>query len=170
MDDVVDVDRLVDALIEREGGYVDHPADKGGPTCFGITEAVARAHGYAGTIANYRSAAETARAADRANAERIAAEQRAINERTQNDFESRLAAARTRAGQLRLAAQAPADPGHGRAAPVPGLPAASGRASDTAGENRLPAPDALTATEQAIQLDELIKWVRAQAKVDATSP
>ena len=41
---------MIDALIEREGGYVDHPADKGGPTCFGITEAVARAHGYAGPM------------------------------------------------------------------------------------------------------------------------
>ena len=50
MEQVVDVDRLIDALIEREGGYVDHPADKGGPTCFGITEAVARAHGYAGPM------------------------------------------------------------------------------------------------------------------------
>ena len=50
MDDVLDVDRLVDALIEREGGYVDHPADRGGPTCFGITQAVARAHGYAGPM------------------------------------------------------------------------------------------------------------------------
>ena len=42
------VDALIDQLIEREGGYVNHPADKGGPTCFGITEAVARAHEYAG--------------------------------------------------------------------------------------------------------------------------
>ena len=50
MDDVMDVDGLIDALIEREGGYVDHPADKGGPTCFGITQAVARAHGYAGPM------------------------------------------------------------------------------------------------------------------------
>jgi lysozyme family protein len=41
---------LVDALIDREGGFVDHPADKGGPTCFGITQAVARAHGYAGPM------------------------------------------------------------------------------------------------------------------------
>jgi lysozyme family protein len=46
----IDVDQLIDALIDREGGYVDHPADKGGPTCFGITEAVARAHGYAGPM------------------------------------------------------------------------------------------------------------------------
>jgi lysozyme family protein len=37
MDDVVNVEGLIDALIDREGGFVDHPADKGGPTCFGIT-------------------------------------------------------------------------------------------------------------------------------------
>ena len=47
-----DVGALIDELIEREGGYVNHPADKGGPTCFGITEAVARAHGYAGAMRN----------------------------------------------------------------------------------------------------------------------
>jgi lysozyme family protein len=52
MDDGVDVDGLIDALIDREGGYANHPADKGGPTCFGITEAVARAHGYAGAMRN----------------------------------------------------------------------------------------------------------------------
>ncbi|HEX6218827.1 MAG TPA: glycosyl hydrolase 108 family protein [Sphingomicrobium sp.] len=45
-------DALIDALIEREGGYVHHPADKGGATCFGITEAVARAHGYLGDMRN----------------------------------------------------------------------------------------------------------------------
>lgn len=50
MQGVANVDRLVDALIEREGGYVSHPADRGGPTCFGITEAVARAHGYSGPM------------------------------------------------------------------------------------------------------------------------
>ncbi|MCL6683525.1 glycoside hydrolase family 108 protein [Sphingomonas alba] len=44
------VDTLIDELIEREGGYVHHPADKGGPTKFGITEAVARAHGYTGVM------------------------------------------------------------------------------------------------------------------------
>ena len=44
------LDKLIDALIDREGGYVDHPADRGGATCFGITEAVARAHGYRGAM------------------------------------------------------------------------------------------------------------------------
>ena len=52
IDDVLGVDALIDALIEREGGYVHHPADKGGATCFGITEAVARAHGYMGDMRN----------------------------------------------------------------------------------------------------------------------
>jgi lysozyme family protein len=43
-------DHLIEALIEREGGYVNHPDDRGGPTRYGITEAVARAHGYAGKM------------------------------------------------------------------------------------------------------------------------
>lgn len=42
--------KLIDALIEREGGYVDHPNDPGGPTRYGITEAIARADGYAGAM------------------------------------------------------------------------------------------------------------------------
>ena len=47
----MDAHSLIDGLLDREGGYVDHPADRGGPTRFGITEAVARAHGYAGAMA-----------------------------------------------------------------------------------------------------------------------
>lgn len=50
MDDATDVDALVEALIDREGGYVANAADKGGPTCFGITGAVARANGYCGAM------------------------------------------------------------------------------------------------------------------------
>ena len=44
------LDRLLAELIEREGGYVHHPDDRGGPTKFGITERTARAHGYEGTM------------------------------------------------------------------------------------------------------------------------
>ena len=47
----MDVEELIDELIEREGDYANHPADRGGPTRFGITEAVARAHGYRGSVA-----------------------------------------------------------------------------------------------------------------------
>lgn len=50
MDELFDVDQLIDAVIDREGGYVNNPADKGGPTCFGITEAVARGQGYSGAM------------------------------------------------------------------------------------------------------------------------
>lgn len=42
--------QLVDEVIAREGGYSDHPADRGGPTNFGITEQVARAYGYKGDM------------------------------------------------------------------------------------------------------------------------
>jgi lysozyme family protein len=50
-DQAHDADRLIDELIEREGGFVNHPGDRGGATRFGITEAVARAHGYTGAMA-----------------------------------------------------------------------------------------------------------------------
>jgi len=124
---------------------------------------------FAQTVSNYRAAADQARAADQANATRVAAEQRAINERTSNDYEARLAAARTLAQRLRIrAAGAAADRGHHASPAVPVLPTSSGGAHQASGENRLPDPDALTATEQAIQLAELIKWVKAQASVDPT--
>lgn len=42
----MDIDTLIDQVIDREGGYVNHPADRGGPTVYGITQAVARANGY----------------------------------------------------------------------------------------------------------------------------
>lgn len=42
--------KLIDDLIDREGGYVNNLADKGGATCWGITEAVARKSGYAGDM------------------------------------------------------------------------------------------------------------------------
>jgi lysozyme family protein len=49
----IDVARLIDAAIGREGGYANVPADKGGPTRWGVTEAVARVNGYAGDMRVY---------------------------------------------------------------------------------------------------------------------
>lgn len=42
--------KLVNGIIDREGGFVDHPDDSGGATCWGITQALARQHGYAGPM------------------------------------------------------------------------------------------------------------------------
>ncbi|HZC38635.1 MAG TPA: hypothetical protein VE221_08175 [Sphingomicrobium sp.] len=120
----------------------------------------------AGTVANYRAAADAARAADQANVERAAAAQTKISQETSDEFEARLAAARAAAERLRHSAEAAADPGNRAAAPVPDLPVAPGRPAQSTGEDGLSLEERLTATEQAIQLDELIKWVKAQAAVD----
>ncbi len=34
------VEKLINDIIAKEGGYVDHPLDRGGPTNFGITQSV----------------------------------------------------------------------------------------------------------------------------------
>lgn len=47
---IITVETLIDAVIGREGGYTNHPADKGGPTRWGVTEQVARAYGYKGNM------------------------------------------------------------------------------------------------------------------------
>ena len=46
----MDVDKLIEAVIAREGSYSNHPADRGGKTRWGITETVARAQGYEGAM------------------------------------------------------------------------------------------------------------------------
>ena len=46
----MDPTNLIDAVIDREGGYVDHPADPGGATRWGITVATARRDGYTGDM------------------------------------------------------------------------------------------------------------------------
>lgn len=46
------IEAMIDATIGKEGGYVNHPADRGGPTNWGITQSVARANGYKGDMRN----------------------------------------------------------------------------------------------------------------------
>ncbi|ELY2515187.1 putative peptidoglycan-binding domain-containing protein [Cronobacter malonaticus] len=41
---------VIDGILNIEGSYVNHPADRGGPTKWGITEKTARAHGYQGDM------------------------------------------------------------------------------------------------------------------------
>jgi hypothetical protein len=120
---------------------------------------------HAQTVANYRAASEVARWADAANRDRVAAAQQDINERTIHDYEARLGDARTVADRLRNGAAA-ADRCGGRAKAVPAAGPAAREAGGSAAQAGFSLNDRLTASEQAIQLDELIKWVKAQAAVD----
>lgn len=51
---------LIDGVIDREGGYANHAADRGGATRWGVTEAVARANGYAGDMRHFTREAAAA--------------------------------------------------------------------------------------------------------------
>lgn len=45
-------DEAFERLIGHEGSYSAHPSDPGGETMFGVTKAVAVAHGYTGAMQN----------------------------------------------------------------------------------------------------------------------
>ena len=47
------VDNIIDQLLQVEGEYVNHPDDKGGPTRWGVTEAVAKEYGYIGDMKEF---------------------------------------------------------------------------------------------------------------------
>lgn len=44
------IESMIETTIGKEGGYVNNPNDRGGPTNWGITQAVARANGYTGDM------------------------------------------------------------------------------------------------------------------------
>src|SRR5438132_13729507 len=97
---------------------------------------------FATTVANYRAAADAARTADQATAERVVTEQRTINEGTSHDFEARLADARATADRLRFQVGATAaNRGGRRATPVPALSAAASGPPQAAGQNGLSPED-----------------------------
>lgn len=120
-------------------------------------------------IAQVAAATERARAADAANARRVAAAQAQINDRSVHEYSTRIARARADARRVQPQSAAP-DRGGAGGPLVPGLSFAAPRAGPAARADRLPDPDRLIATEQAIQLDELIRWVRAQAAIDPDAP
>jgi lysozyme family protein len=45
-----DITDMLEDLLHKEGGHVDHPDDRGGETNFGITVSVARAAGWTGPM------------------------------------------------------------------------------------------------------------------------
>ena len=46
----MDIEKIIDGILAAEGGYTNNVKDAGGATRYGITEAVARANGYAGDM------------------------------------------------------------------------------------------------------------------------
>lgn len=46
----LDFEKVIDGVLAKEQGFVDNPADRGGPTRWGITQATARANGYTGLM------------------------------------------------------------------------------------------------------------------------
>lgn len=50
-------DQAFTQLLGHEGGFVDHPDDPGGATRWGVTERVARANGYTGSMRDFPEAA-----------------------------------------------------------------------------------------------------------------
>lgn len=45
--------KIINDTIGKEGGYSNHPSDRGGPTRWGITQAKARENGYFGDMKSY---------------------------------------------------------------------------------------------------------------------
>ena len=118
-------------------------------------------------LADDREAREQARKDDARNKARVEGEARAVNERTVDEYEDRLADADARYRRLRAqAASAPVGPGGGGAAPVPGAGSDRPAAAGPAGQDGFSLDDRYLATKQAIQLDQLIKAVKGIQAID----
>ena len=44
------IEKIIEATVQKEGGYSNNPNDSGGETMWGITAAVAREVGYTGAM------------------------------------------------------------------------------------------------------------------------
>lgn len=119
------------------------------------------------TKADYRKAQAEAGRLEQARLARVKAQQQEITDEVVADFERRIADARARAGELRdeALARAGAD-GAAGGERVPAAGDAAGRTDEAPGDRGFPAAERLIATEQAIQLDELISWVERQFGIE----
>jgi hypothetical protein len=128
--------------------------------------------------ADVRATAERVRSTYAANALRVEREQSQVTEEVSHEYQTRIVDLNRRVAALRLraAGASGANPGGAAGDRYPALPDAAGGSDAAAAQAGLPAPgglpldDAITATEQAIQLDELIRWVQRQAAIVRTPP
>lgn len=125
----------------------------------------ARLNAHVQTIRNYRAAQEQAAAAEKVRLDRVRAEQKEISDDVLESYQRRLAALRARADELRRQGAAGSAGAAGGIA-VPGVAAAASGAAEAACGDGFSFERRLIASEQALQLDELIAWVRRQAGID----
>jgi hypothetical protein len=114
-----------------------------------------------------RAATALARARDDARVARTERDQAKVSQEVKDDYQTKLGDLRRRHDAWRLHERtAAAAAGGGRGASVPGLPDAARGADGAADKDRLPAADALIASEQALRLKALQSWVAAQAEIE----
>lgn len=134
---------------------------------------------HAQTVSNFRLASEQAQRAAEANAKRVLVDQQRITEGVSHDYQAQLADVRARADALRVRiAKAAADTGGAHAGGASAVPEAAGGPDGATAQEGLPAQgvdgwaleDRVTATEQALQLEALQRWVREQSGIDFNDP
>jgi len=145
------------ALILAAWAYADHRGYQRGVASQQPAIAALNA-----TIANVRNASAAALASDLAKARTVETKQREITDASSSDYQRQLADLRARYDRLR--AEAAADSRGGAGTDMPGVSDATSRPDATAPQIGL--PDALIASEQALQLQALQGWIAAQTKVD----
>lgn len=122
---------------------------------------------HAQTVANYRKAAAAAQTAADRNVDRVRTEQAAITERTQNDYQARLAAVDARYDRVRAQLAARPDLRSSSLAPLSIASEATCHAYGGGDCDALLAKLAI-AERQAENLVALRQWVRNQALVVVT--
>lgn len=157
-------------------GFVQDVADRDVTIAERTAERDAERSSHQATKDTYRNAQSEAARLEQARLARVQAEQQEIMNAAAQNYRDRIAAARADAERLRRAAGAgDSASSAGGAGPVPGVSVAAGGTAAAAAGDRLPEPAQdlradidwrLIATEQAVQLDELITAVERQAAID----
>lgn len=117
------------------------------------------------TVAAYRLKAAEIKAQDEANLRRVQAETAANDKERRDAYANRIAAANATAARLRDQLKARANSSGESGTSMSGVSASTDGIVENPYEAGFSVSDRLIATEQAIQLDELIKWVKHQASI-----
>lgn len=152
-------------------GYLGFTLDRRSGQLSDMTELrMAERSSHQKTQDNFRLAMSEARVANLNNLLRVVQEQSKITEGITDEYQANLADVRRRADAIRLRFEAAAATGGNTGGqPMPGLSESARAADEATRKARLSLGDRLTATETALQLVALQKWVRGQSAV-ATNP